>query len=152
MKRRHFLKVGGGGTAMFALPAWSQQLLPAHDLAPLIRQISGARPPQAGRIRIGLPQLAENGNSVPLELGVDSPMSETDHVRSIHVLAERNPRPLVAAFQLGPQAGRAQLSLRIRLAGSQRVLALAVMADGSCWSAETEVVVTSAACLDEMSL
>lgn len=152
MRRRHFLKVGAGGTAALALPVPAQQLLPAHDLAPLIRRIAGARAPQPGRVHLGLPQLAENGNSVPLDLGVNSPMSEADHVRSVHVLAERNPRPLVASFQLGPQAGRAHLSLRIRLAGSQRVLALAVMADGSCWSAEAEVVVTSAACLDELSL
>jgi sulfur-oxidizing protein SoxY len=152
MRRRHFLKVGAGGTAIFAMPASAQQLLPAHDLAPLIAQFAGAQPPRPGRVRIGLPSLAENGNSVPLELAVDSPMNEVDHVRSIHLLAERNPRPLVASFQLGAQAGRAQLSLRIRLAGSQRVVALAVMSDGSCWSAETEVVVTSAACLDELSL
>ena len=152
MKRRHFLKVGAGGTAILAVPAAAQQLLPAHDLAPLIMQIAGASPPRPGRVRIGLPSLAENGNSVPLDLAVDSPMSDVDHVRSIHVLAERNPRPLVASFQLGPLAGRAPLSLRIRLAGSQRVVALAVMAVGSCWSAETEVVVTSAACLDELSL
>ena len=152
MKRRQFLKVGGGGTAMFALPAWSQQLLPAHDLAPLIRAVVGDAAPKPGRIRITLPQLAENGNSVPLELDVDSPMTEAEHARSLHVFAERNPRPLIASFHLGPHAGRARVTTRIRLAGSQRVVAIAMLSDGSAWSDEVEVVVTSAACLDEMSL
>jgi len=152
MRRRRFLEISGAGVAAVALPLRAQQLLPAHDLQPLIRAIAGKAVPAPGRIRIVLPQLAENGNSVPLEVRVDSPMAGADHVRSVHVFAERNPRPLVASFQFGADAGRAQLTTRIRLAGSQRVLALAVMSDGSCWTDAAEVVVTSAACLDEMSL
>ncbi len=135
-----------------ALPLRAQQLMPAQDLKPLIRAVAGDVPPKPGRIHLVLPQLAENGNSVPLELTVDSPMTEADHVRSLHVFAERNPRPLIASFQLGPHAGRAKITTRIRLAGSQRVVAIAVLSDGSAWSDETEVIVTSAACLDEMSL
>lgn len=152
MRRRHFLQLGSMGLAGAALPLQAQQLMPAQDLQPLIRGVAGDVPPRPGRVRIGLPQLAENGNSVPLELTVDSPMTEAEHVRSLHVFAERNPRPLIASFQLGPQAGRAKITTRIRLAGSQRVVAIAVLSDGSAWSDETEVIVTSAACLDEMSL
>ncbi len=152
MKRRHFLQLGGIGLASTALPLHAQQLMPAQDLAPLIRAVVGDAAPKSGRIRITLPQLAENGNSVPLELNVDSPMTEAEHVRSLHVFAERNPRPLIASFHLGPHAGRARVTTRIRLAGSQRVVAIAVLSDGSAWSNEVEVVVTSAACLDEMSL
>lgn len=152
MRRRHFLQLGGMGLAGSALPLRAQQLMPAQDLQPLIRGVAGDVPPRPGRVRLTLPQLAENGNSVPLELDVDSPMTEAEHVRSLHVFAERNPRPLVASVHLGPHAGRARLSMRIRLAGSQRVVAIAVLSDGSAWSDEVEVVVTSAACLDEMSL
>lgn len=152
MKRRAFMQLSGAGIAAAALPLRAQQLLPAHDLRPLIRAIAGDAPPRRGRVHIGLPQLAENGNSVPLELAVDSPMTEADHVRSLHVFAERNPRPLIASFHFGVDAGRAALSTRIRLAGSQRIVAIAVLSDGSCWSDETEVIVTSAACLDDMSL
>lgn len=152
MKRRGFIRLGAAGALATALPTRAQQLLPAHDLTPLIREAAGGQTPRPGRIRMNLPQLAENGNSVPLELNVDSPMSEADHVRSVHLFAERNPRPLVGRFHMGPQTGVARLSLRIRLAGTQRVMAVAVMSDGSSWSAEAEVVVTSAACLDEMSL
>jgi sulfur-oxidizing protein SoxY len=152
VKRRRFLQASGAGIASAALPLRAQQVLPAHDLRPLIRAIAGEVQPRPGRIMISLPQLAENGNSVPLELAVDSPMSETDFVRSVHVFAERNPRPLIGSFQLGASAGRAKLSMRIRLAGTQRVVAIALLSDGSCWSAEAEVVVTAGACLDEMSL
>ena len=152
MKRRHFLQLAGVGLAGTTLPLQAQQLMPAQDLLPLIRGVAGDLPPRPGRIRLTLPQLAENGNSVPLELNVDSPMTEADHVRSLHVFAERNPRPLIASFHLGPHAGRANVTTRIRLAGSQRVVAIAVLSDGSAWSDETEVVVTSAACLDEMSI
>jgi sulfur-oxidizing protein SoxY len=152
MKRRHFLQLGGVGISAAALPLRAQQLMPMQDLQPLIRSVAGDVPPKPGRIRLTLPQLAENGNSVPLELTVDSPMTEADHVRSLHVFGERNPRPLIASFHLGPHAGRAKVTTRIRLAGSQRVVAIAVLSDGSAWSDETEVIVTSAACLDEMSL
>lgn len=152
MKRRAFMHASGAAIAAAALPLRAQPLLPAHDLQPLIRAIAGDAPPRRGRIRIGLPQLAENGNSVPLELTVDSPMSATDHVRSVHVFAERNPRPLIVSFHFGADAGRAKLTTRIRLAGSQRVVAIALLSDGSCWSDETEVIVTSAACLDDASL
>jgi sulfur-oxidizing protein SoxY len=152
VKRRRFLEFSGAGIVTVALPVAAQQLLPAHDLRPLIAAVTGAAAPRPGRIKMDLPQLAENGSSVPLEIKVDSPMTEADHVRSVHVFAERNPRPAVASFYFGASAGRAQLSARIRLAGTQRVVALAVMSDGSCWTDEKEVVVTSAACLDEMSL
>lgn len=154
MKRRRFLEISGAGIAAVVLPVGAQELLPTHDLRPLIRAVAGTAMPQPGRIRIDLPQLAENGNSVPLGIKVDSPMTEADHVRSVHVFAERNPRPAVASFffSAGDGAGRAQLSTRIRLAGTQRVVAIAVMTDGTCWIDEKEVVVTSAACLDEMSL
>lgn len=152
MKRRDFLAISGAGMAAAALPVQAQQLLPAHDIEALIRGVAGDAAVRRARIRIALPQLAENGNSVPLDITVDSLMTEADHVRSVHVFAERNPRPLVAAFHFGTSAGRAQVSTRIRLAGTQRVVAIALMSDGSCWRDETEVVVTSAACLDEMSL
>jgi len=79
---------------------------------------------------------------------VDSPMTAADHVRSITLLSSRNPRPLMATFHLSPASGRAQVATRVRLAGSQRVLALAQLSDGSWWSGGAEVEVTESACLD----
>lgn len=118
-------------------------------LAPLIREVVGTATPNRGKVSVILPPLAESGNSIPLSVRVDSPMTETDYVQSIHVFAEKNPRPVIARFYLGPLSGRAEISTRIRLAGTQQVFVLAVMNAGTCWLGSTEVAVTAAACVDE---
>ncbi len=92
--------------------------------------------------------LVENGNTVPLSVLVDSPMSETDRVRAIAVFNQRNPQPHVITMRFGPRAGRAVLATHIRLATSQTLLAVAAMADGSYWSDSAQVVVTLAACVE----
>jgi sulfur-oxidizing protein SoxY len=101
-----------------------------------------------GRVTLAVPPLIENGNVVPLTVAVDSPMTEADHVRRVHVFNEKNPQPHVATFHLGPRSGRASVSTRIRLADSQRLVAIAELSDGSLWSAAVEVVVTLAACVE----
>ena len=111
---------------------------------------SSARPPSnKGRIKIELPPLVENGNAVPLGITVESPMTDADHVKAIHVFTEKNPQPNVVSFQLGPRAGTANISTRMRLADTQIVIAVAEMSDGTFWRDEVEVVVTMAACLEE---
>ena len=125
----------------------STTVLP-EKLKPLIREATGGVPPRLGRVRLSLPALAESGNSVRLKVEVESPMTAETYVRRIHIFSEKNPRPLIARFSLSPRAGRAEVSTRIRLAGTQRVLALAVMNDGSAWMATAEVVVTAAACVE----
>ncbi len=135
--------------AASALPALAQVFLPVQDLAPLIARITGGKAPDKGGIEIEIPPLAENGNSIALRIRVDSPMSAQDHVTALHVFAERNPRPQVAAFHLGAHSGRAQVATRIRLAGTQNVTVLASLSGGRFRLAQKEVVVTSAACLDE---
>ncbi len=120
----------------------------ADPLAPLIRDITGGVPLTAGKIVIDTPRLADNGHSVPLKVTVDHPMTAANHVRSITLLSPRNPRPLIAKFTLGPHAGRAEVSTRVRLNGSQAVLAIAQLSDGSFWSGTAEVEVTESACLD----
>lgn len=117
-------------------------------LSPLINKITGGAPLKEGRVLLEMPRLADNGHSVPLKVRVDSPMTPADHVRSITLLSERNPRPLMAAFHLSPNAGRAEIVTRVRLNGTQRVMVVAAMSDGSWWSAATEVEVTESACLD----
>jgi sulfur-oxidizing protein SoxY len=102
-----------------------------------------------GRVKVDIPPLVENGNTVPLTVSVDSPMTEADHVKAIHVFTEKNPQPEVAAFHLGPRAGRARVATRIRLADTQTVVAIAELSDGSFWSARADVVVTLAACLED---
>jgi sulfur-oxidizing protein SoxY len=101
-----------------------------------------------GRLKLELPVLADNGNSVPMKVSVESPMTAADHVKTIRLLSERNPEREMAVFHLGPRAGVAEISSRVRLAGSQRVTAIAEMSDGSLWSDSAEVVVTLSACVD----
>ena len=113
-----------------------------------IRKVVGEAPVTKGRLKIDLPPLIENGNAVSLTVAVESPMTIEDHVKAIHVFTEKNPQPNVISVQLGPRAGRATFSSRIRLADSQKVIAIAQMSDGSFWSDEIEVIVTLAACLE----
>ena len=149
MKRRAFLRLSTLTVAASALPAGAQEV---QDIAPLIRSITHGATAEEGGIEIGLPPIAENGHSVPLTLKVASPMTESDHVREIHVIAERNPRPAVATFHLGPWSGRAQVATRMRLAGTQKVTVVAVLSGDRFRIARKEVVVESGACLDEGSL
>jgi sulfur-oxidizing protein SoxY len=114
-----------------------------------LKRIVGESPVRKGRVKLQLPPLIDNGNSVPLSVSVESPMTEADHVAAIHVLTEKNPLPDVVTVHLGPRAGRAGIATRVRLADTQTVTAIAQMSDGSFWSDGAEVVVTLSACLEE---
>jgi sulfur-oxidizing protein SoxY len=113
----------------------------------LVKKVTGASA-KRGRVTLELPVLADNGNSVPMKVSVQSPMSAEDHVKTLRLLSERNPETQMAVFHLGPRAGVAEISSRVRLAGSQRVVALAEMSDGSSWIGTADVVVTLSACID----
>ena len=144
MKRRDFL---AGAAGVLALPgAALAQLAP---LDPPVRALAGGAPLRKGKVTLVLPQLADNGNSVPIRITVDSPMTPADHVKSIHLYSERNPVPNMANFYLGPRAGKAEINSRVRLAGSQRVTAVAQLSDGTFWYDAAPIVVTLSACLDE---
>jgi sulfur-oxidizing protein SoxY len=95
-----------------------------------------------------MPILADNGLLVPVRVVVDSPMTEFDHVRQIYLLSQRNPVTQMALFHLGPWSGRAEISTRLRLAGSQKVVALAALSDGSFRWRQADVIVTESACVD----
>jgi sulfur-oxidizing protein SoxY len=99
-------------------------------------------------ISLSLPLLADNGHLVPLSLKVDSPMTEESHVTHVYLLSQLNPAPLMAMFVLGPWNGKAELSMRVRLSGTQMVVALARMSDGNFRYASRQVSVTEAACVD----
>jgi sulfur-oxidizing protein SoxY len=115
-----------------------------------IAEVVGEAPLRPGRVTLDVPPLVENGNTVPMTVSVTSPMTPDDFVKSIHVFNEKNPQPNIGNYYLGPRAGRAQISTRIRLADSQKVVAIARLSDGSFWSATADVVVTLAACTDEV--
>jgi sulfur-oxidizing protein SoxY len=101
-----------------------------------------------GRVTLEIPLLVENGNSVPLTVSVESPMTPEDHVEAIAVFNERNPLPDIARFHIGPESGVAKVAVRIRLNDSQRVIAVARMSDGSLWSGSAQVIVTAPACAE----
>jgi sulfur-oxidizing protein SoxY len=149
--RRRFL-IGSAALAGGAGLGLSLTVKPAaatpETMRAAIRKVVGEAPVQKGRVKIDLPPLIENGNAVGLTVSADSPMTADNHVKAFHVFTERNPQPNVVGLHLGPRAGRASVSTRIRLADSQKVVAIAQMSDGSCWSDEVEVIVTLAACLE----
>jgi sulfur-oxidizing protein SoxY len=144
VKRRDFL-AGAAGALAFPGAALGQ----ADPLDPLVRALTNGAPVRKGKVTLVLPQLADNGNSVPIRITVDSPMTAADHVKSVHLYSERNPVRNMANFYLGPRAGKAEINSRVRLAGSQRVTAVAKLSDGSFWYDAAPIVVTLSACLDE---
>lgn len=117
-------------------------------MAAAIREAIGEAAVKPGKVKLELPPLVENGNSVAMTVAVDSPMTEADHVKAIYLFNEKNPQPNIANFHLGPRAGVAKVATRVRLADSQKVTAIAQLSDGSFWSDEVEVIVTLAACVE----
>lgn len=146
--RREFLQVTAGIGLVVALRPRPVEATPAA-MQDAIRRVVGSARVSPGRVKLELPPLSENGNTVPLTVSLESPMTAADHVRAIHLFTEKNPQPDVASFRFGPRAGRARVSTRIRLADTQTVIAVGELSDGSFWSASATVVVTLAACLED---
>lgn len=140
--RRLFL----AAPALLLLPRGAEASL--NEMQDAMRAFTGGATVARGRVAMDISPLVENGNTVPLSVIVDSPMTEADHVRAIAVFNERNPQPHVITVRIGPRAGRAILSTHIRLATSQTLHAVAAMSDGSFWSDSAQVVVTLAACIE----
>ena len=150
--RRRFLGLAGSAAIGGAVPIVTVRPAEATPamLATAIRNVVGEAELHTGKVKLDIPPLVENGNTVPMTVSVASPMTPDDHVKSIHVFNEKNPQPNIGNFYLGAQAGRAQVSTRIRLADSQKVVAVAQLSDGSFWSTSVDVVVTLAACTEEV--
>ena len=115
-----------------------------------IRNVVGEAALHKGRVKLDVPPLVESGNVVAITVSVESPMTASDHVKAIQVFNERNPQPNVVGIRLGPRAGRASFTTRIRLADSQTVMAIAELSDGSFWSDSVEVIVTLPACAETL--
>jgi sulfur-oxidizing protein SoxY len=149
--RRRFLLesaavAGGVGLGLSIKPAAATP----ETMRAAIKRVVGEGELRKGKVKLDLPPLVENGNVVALTVSVDSPMTETDYVKAIHVVNERNPQPNVITAYLGPRAGRAALSTRIRLADTQNITAIAELSDGSFWSDTVNVIVTLAACVENL--
>jgi sulfur-oxidizing protein SoxY len=137
---------GGAGLLLTVAPV-PVRATPESMLAAM-KKVVGDAQVRKGKVKLELPPLIENGNSVSMTVAVESPMTSEDYVKAIHVFNEKNPQPNVISVHLSPRAGRANIATRIRLADSQKVIAVAEMNDGSFWSDELEVIVTLAACLE----
>jgi sulfur-oxidizing protein SoxY len=116
------------------------------ELVVALRETFGDRPINRGRVKLEIPRLAENGSVVPVTVSVDSPMTQQDYVSSIHLFAEKNHVPRILDVQLGPYNGKAVLSSRVRMATSQQLTAVAVLSDGSLWSAAADIEVVTSEC------
>jgi sulfur-oxidizing protein SoxY len=142
--RRRFLVVAGSGLIVPLGVVRPARATPAQ-VAALIAELVGEGGLHDGRVKLDLPVMVENGNSVGMTVSVDAPVGQ---VRSIDVFAEGNPLPHVVRLRFGPHAGAARFATRIRLATSETVIAVAKLADGSCWRDSVDLLVTLAACIE----
>ena len=114
-----------------------------------IRKVIGEAEVKKGKVKLDVPPLSENGNTVSCAVTVDNPMTPKDYVKAIHIFTEKNPQPYVVSVHLGPRAGRAAFATRIRLADTQTITAIAELSDGSFWSDSADVIITLGACLED---
>lgn len=136
---------------IFSLGAWltpSFVFAKKEDADEAIQKITGNAKIQEGRVTLTIPPLVENGNLVVLKVSVDSPMTASDYVKAIHVIAEGNPFPNIFTAYLTPRSGAANITTRVRLADSQVVWAVAQMSNGSYWKGSAETLVTLSACTE----
>jgi sulfur-oxidizing protein SoxY len=149
--RRQFLSLAGSATVAGTIPIVTLRPLNATPamLNTAIRNVVGEAPIRTGKIKLDIPPLVENGNTVPMTISIASPMTANDYVKSIHIFNEKNPQPNIGNFYLHPNSGRAQVSTRIRLADTQKVVAIARLSDDTFWQVAVDVVVTLAACTEE---
>ena len=148
VSRRTAVELVGGGVlaALFAGSFVGAAHADAALLSEAIKRAVGDGAMNEGRISLDLPEIAENGNTVPISVAVDSPMTDADHVKSVHIFAEKNPAADVASIYFTPSSGVAKASLRMRLAGTQNIVAVAEMSDGSLYTAKKLVKVTIGGC------
>jgi sulfur-oxidizing protein SoxY len=142
--RREALAIGAGaaGATMLGVP----QAVAANDSDEVIKKFTGGKAPVQGKVKLDMPEIAENGNTVPMTVMVESPMTAQSHVTDVLIVADGNPRSGVATFHFSPASGVAEANTRIRLAASQNIVAIAKMNDGSFFTTSKQVKVTIGGC------
>ena len=143
--RRDFLKMAGAGWVALTMTPFSAQATPESVLE-AIGKVLGGKPLKEGRIKITLPEIAENGAAVALKVAVDGPMTADDHVTAIHIFSEGNPLPVICSYYLGPRNGKAEISMRIRLAKTQKIVIVAETSKGEAFLARQAIKVTLGGC------
>lgn len=145
LTRRTFL-TASASAAVAAFFGSQQAFASLEDLNKALSDYTGGAEPGEGPLTLTTPEIAENGNSVPVSVLVESPMTEDDHVESVMILAEGNPLPDVATFHFSSMSGEAQASTRMRLAKTQNVVAVAKMSNGDFYKVSNNVKVTIGGC------
>ncbi len=143
--KRQFMRMAGIA-AVAAVIAPRMAFASASDVAAEIKKLYGDKAPASGRIKLDVPQIAENGLVVPINIDVESPMTAADYVKSVHVFAEGNPQPGVVTYRFTPECGKASASTRMRLAQTQDIVVVAEMSNGQLFSTRQEVKVTIGGC------
>jgi sulfur-oxidizing protein SoxY len=144
LTRRGLLEAAAGAAVL----SWGTPLCASQAAEDALWAVTKGAPVNKGRVTLSIPAIAENGLSVFTAIAVESPMTDADYVKAIHLISEKNPVPIIASFFFTPAMAEAKVSTNIRLANSQKVTAIAVMSDGSVWSGEKNIVVSIAACID----
>jgi len=146
ISRRTALALGAAGAALSLVGLPKAAQASPESAAAEIAKFAGGKTPVAGKISIELPEIAENGNTVPLAISVDAPLTDDDYVTDVLVLADGNPNPGVATFHFTPLSGKADASTRIRLATTQNIVVTAKTSKGAVYTASKLVKVTIGGC------
>jgi sulfur-oxidizing protein SoxY len=147
LSRREMLALGAGGAVLVVtLGDVAPALATPAEAAAAIAKFTGGKTAEQGRITIELPEIAENGNTIPLSVSVDHPMTADNYVSEILVVSDGNPRPGVALFHFTPMSGRALAATRIRLASTENVIVVAKTNDGKLFTVQKQVKVTIGGC------
>lgn len=146
ISRRQALTITAGAVAAGALSGIPGRAWAANDAQDLAKKFTGGKAPAKSKVKLDLPEIAENGNAVPMTVSVDSPMTKESYVSDVLVVAEGNPRGGVVTFHFTPSSGVAEANTRIRLAETQNVIAIAKMNDGSLFMDTKQVKVTIGGC------
>ena len=150
--RRTVLVGIAGVTALGTAPLLARRAEATPEtMKAAIHRVIGEAPVRKGKVTLDIPPLVENGNTIAMSVSVDSPMTETNYVKAIHVFNEKNPQPHVFDARLGPQNGKAAISTRIKLGDSQKIVAIAETSKGEFFSASADVIVTLAACIEDIT-
>ncbi|PLX35049.1 MAG: thiosulfate oxidation carrier protein SoxY [Hyphomicrobiales bacterium] len=146
ISRRTALGLAFGGSVAVAAAAYGLPVQASPLADEIMKKIMGGKSAADGGVKLDVPEIAENGNTVPVGFSVDSPMTKDDYIKSVHIIADGNPGPMIATFNFTPMSGKASASTRMRLAKTQNIIAIAEKSDGSLMKTSTQVKVTIGGC------
>jgi len=145
-RRRVLVLALAGGATLIGGALLARMARATPETAKKLLESLAKGTPQEGKVSLKAPEIAENGNTVPITISVDSKMEGGDRVKALHIVADGNPQPGVASFEFGPASGKVDIQVRLRLAETQKVICVAEMADGSLWQTAREIKVTIGGC------